>query len=1026
MKRIKDLLAGLSDRHRKDLGKKLMAMAATLAMLGGMAGASTMALADDADAAAAEQAATASASSASNDVSEAAPAAESTPSENVSEGSENPAAEGASAKQSTEQPVEQLVKQSEEQKAGSADEPVIELATPSEAQPATASATPTQKPTGTENPTTVERSVQSDDDDADTVANQNEAKDDETKDNADKTVRLGIASYRGMLKSASSGLSTPEHTKSIEYQGNGAYTLKLDVIGKDASTSTTDTTPIDIALVLDVSGSMNERLPIYSGDLDTSKTYYRCAGNCSDSNPKYEAVTWNASGNSWGYQNGWQWQSITPKSSSNAEYGTQLYDAIKLDALKSAVNSFLDKTDQTNESISEEDKKVQVSLVKFASDKNDSEGNDQTCRTNGSGGYNCTQVVNGLTSDMSSLKTSVKALTASGATQADYAFEKAQEALKKGNRAGVKKYIVFFTDGEPGISGFNDTIANNAISKAKTLKNAGTTVYSIGIFDGANPSASVSSASNANKFMHGISSNYPNATGYRNLGDRASGDYYYSASSATQLAQIFNDIQKTITEKHVYTGVSITDELSEYAKQSGIAYDKSTARTFDGKTFYKVTSGVTLNVTGGKAGETAPVLNTDYALWYSEDGNGIVRAEFNESYELKDGMTYTLSYNVEPTDSAYQTYAKTGYDATGDADTGATSAGKAGFRSNKTAQVCYTTDDRSSCANYRHPVLQIPVANVAVTKEWPDVQPVDGTEVQMHLKGYNDAVDLTVTLNADNQWNDSFVKLAPGEYTLTEDAVDGYTQVGDANVTVTIDKNELWALADKNADLQKPLKTYECTVRNQRNTVTLQDGVKLSKKTQGNDYAESFDFELTDITSDIQKAQNTGAMLKGLEGGKQTTSIGNLQANISKPGAFTVDSAGDPLTFSTPLNDGADTYTFKVVEVQPAARHGWRFDKSEYHVTVTVAKNAAGQYEAKVTQVVQVKDRDGRDIAADKQQPADNLTAAFVNRYISVATLPAAGDLTGRQWLLIGGCFGLIAVVAGIIVSIWSGKKRLY
>lgn len=79
-----------------------------------------------------------------------------------------------------------------------------------------------------------------------------------------------------------------------------------------------------------------------------------------------------------------------------------------------------------------------------------------------------------------------------------------------------------------------------------------------------------------------------------------------------------------------------------------------------------------------------------------------------------------------------------------------------------------------------------------------------------------------------------------------------------------------------------------------------------------------------------------------------------------------------------------------------------------------------------MTQVVQVKDRDGRDIAADKQQPADDLTAAFVNRYISVATLPAAGDLTGRQWLLIGGCFGLIAVVAGIIVSIWSSKKRLY
>lgn len=967
MKRIKDLLAGLSDRHRKDLGKKLMAMAATFAMLGGMAGASTMALADDADAAAAEQVATASASSASNDVSEATPAAESTPSENVSEGSGNPAAESAPTEQSTEQPVEQLVKQSEEQKAGSADEPVVELAAPSEAQPATASATPTQKPTGTENPTTVERSVQSDDDDADTVANQNEAKDDKTKDNADKTVRLGIASYRGMLKSASSGLSTPEHTKSIEYQGNGAYTLKLDVTGKDASTSTTDTTPIDIALVLDVSGSMNDDF----------------GGRGSPS---------------------------------------------KISALKTAVNSFLDETAKTNDTIEDDNNKVKVALVKYTNQIGTATGADG-CRISNSRQSdtgNCTQIVQELTTDAGLLKTSVNGLQAAGATYADAAMEVAQQALA-GGRAGAKKYVIFFTDGEPNHwSGFDGDVANAAIKKSQELKNAGTTVYSIGIFDGANPSANVSSASNANKFMHGISSNYPNATGYRSLGDRASGDYYYSASSATQLAQIFNDIQKTITEKHVYTGVSITDELSEYAKQSGIAYDKSTARTFDGKTFYKVTSGVTLNVTGGKAGETAPVLNTDYALWYSENGNGIVRAEFNESYELKDGMTYTLSYNVEPTDFAYQTYAKTGYDATGDADTGATSAGKAGFRSNKTAQVCYTTDDRSSCANYRHPVLQIPVANVAVTKEWPDVQPVDGTEVQMHLKGYDDAVDLTVTLNADNQWNDSFVKLVPGEYTLTEDAVDGYTQVGDANVTVTIDKNELWALADKTADLQKPLKTYECTVQNQRNTVTLQDGVKLSKKTQGNDYAESFDFELTDITSDTQKAQNTGAMLKGLEGGKQTTSIGNLQANISKPGTFTVDSAGDPLTFSTPLNDGADTYTFKVVEVQPAARHGWRFDKSEYHVTVTVAKNAAGQYEAKVTQVVQVKDRDGRDIAADKQQPADDLTAAFVNRYISVATLPAAGDLTGRQWLLIGGCFGLIAVVAGIIVSIWSGKKRLY
>lgn len=835
MKKIKDLLADLGNRHHKDLGKKLMAVVAALVMLGGMAGASTMALADDA--------------------------------------------------------------------------------------------------TGHGNVTNTGMDG-----------------------NADQT----SASYLSMVKVTSPGLSEPKHTKSIEYQGNGKYTLKLDVTGKDASTSTTTTTPIDIVLALDVSGSMR-----YPFD---------------------------------GYDSGQ-----------------------KLEALKKAVNSFLDETTKTNATIENEADKVAVSLVKYANESVDWIGDDN-CR-----GGNCTQIVRGLTTNTDSLKNNVNRLWASGATYADAAMTVAERALSAGTRANAKKYVIFFTDGEPNhYNGFEGSVANAAIAKSKELKNAGTTVYSIGVFNGANPSEDVAYTSNTNRFMHGISSNYPNATGYRNLGTRASGDYYYAASNSAQLKRIFDDIQKTITEKHVYTGVSITDRLSGYTGQSGIVYDESAARIFDGKTFYKVTGGVTLNATGGAAGETPPVADTDYTLWYSEDGNGVVRAEFAESYELKNDMTYTLSYDVEPTDFAYQTYAKTGYDATGDADTGATSAGKAGFRSNETAQVCYTTDDRSNCVDYQHPVLQVPVANVTVTKEWPDAQPADGTEVRMHLKGYDDAVDHTVTLNADNHWSDSFVKLAPGEYTLSEEAIDGYTKVGDEKVTVTISKDELWALADKDADLQQPLKTYEFTIQNQRNTVALQDGVKISKTTQGNDYAESFDFELTDITSDAQKMQNTGSILKGLDGGKQTTSIGNLNADIAKNGAFTADAKGNPLTFSTPLNDGTDTYTFNVMEVQPAARHGWRFDRSEYHVTVTVAKNASGQYEAKVTQVVQVKDRDGQDIATDKQQPVADLTSAFVNRYISVATLPATGGLTGRQWLFIGGCLGLIAIVAGVIVSIWSNKKRLY
>ena len=114
------------------------------------------------------------------------------------------------------------------------------------------------------------------------------------------------------------------------------------------------------------------------------------------------------------------------------------------------------------------------------------------------------------------------------------------------------------------------------------------------------------------------------------------------------------------------------------------------------------------------------------------------------------------------------------------------------------------------------------------------------------------------------------------------------------------------------------------------------------------------------------------------------------------------------------------------------------------NVSVILGHPYDGSFNAAIAQtVVQTLEEDGHAVAFHdlhaegfnpvippselvSDVPADDLTAAFVNRYISVATLPAAGDLTGRQWLLIGGCFGLIAVVAGIIVSIWSGKKRLY
>ena len=156
----------------------------------------------------------------------------------------------------------------------------------------------------------------------------------------------------------------------------------------------------------------------------------------------------------------------------------------KISALKTAVNSFLDETAKTNDTIEDDNNKVKVALVKYANQIGTATGADG-CRISNSRQSdtgNCTQIVQELTTDAGLLKTSVNGLQAAGATYADAAMEVAQQALA-GGRAGAKKYVIFFTDGEPNHwSGFDGDVANAAIKKSQELKNAGTTVYSIGIF----------------------------------------------------------------------------------------------------------------------------------------------------------------------------------------------------------------------------------------------------------------------------------------------------------------------------------------------------------------------------------------------------------------------------------------------------------------------------------------------------------------------------------------------------------------
>ena len=281
----------------------------------------------------------------------------------------------------------------------------------------------------------------------------------------------------------------------------------------------------------------------------------------------------------------------------------------RIDALKTAANTFIDAIAAQNQSITDASKQHRVAIVKFAGKKKtDKVGND-TYR-DGRYTYNYSQTMKNLTSckgkDADSLKDTVGNINPAGSTQADYGLELAENITINSGRADAKKIVVFFTDGSPtSSSGFQASVADSAIASAKSLKANGADIYTIGIFNGANPSAdpTAEGTSKVNKFMHAVSSNYPGATSSISFwgewvidyGTRAeNSDYYKSATSASELEKIFEEISGSIiqtgypTEVHSGYGehksgyITFTDELGDFMQ-----VDNFTSVVYGGETFEK-------------------------------------------------------------------------------------------------------------------------------------------------------------------------------------------------------------------------------------------------------------------------------------------------------------------------------------------------------------------------------------------------------------------------------------------------------
>lgn len=392
--------------------------------------------------------------------------------------------------------------------------------------------------------------------------------------------------------------------KTVTHVSDDTYKVTLEQYVEGSVTPGT-TTPIDAVLVLDVSGSMDEGfgegdaayVEEYNPEKNSNYTYY-----IKDANGSYTGVSWCSKckeftdGCTWlfGHVAGKKYTPMTSAEDTASGHVQFFSSNTKITALKSAVNSFIDV-------IAEDNPTSKIAIVKFAGDKKDTVGNDTY--KEGRYTYNYTQIVQNLTEantdGAASLKAAVNALTASGATAADYGLEKAIDVFGAAGQVPKdrNRVVIMFTDGEPNHdNGFDGRVAKAAIDKAKTLKNEsyGASVYTIGIFDGASVGESLPANNDngrTNRYMHLVSSNYPEASSMKDTGtgDVTKG-FYKVASDANSLGSVFTQLGEAIGKPSIDLGSTavLTDNIaSNFIAPANVADVKVYTADYDGnsKTF---------------------------------------------------------------------------------------------------------------------------------------------------------------------------------------------------------------------------------------------------------------------------------------------------------------------------------------------------------------------------------------------------------------------------------------------------------
>lgn len=510
-------------------------------------------------------------------------------------------------------------------------------------------------------------------------------------------------------------------SKKVEKAADGNYNLVMEAYVEGTTEITTSTEPLDIVLVLDVSGSMDDPM----GNRDNTK---------------------------------------------------------RIDALKSAVNAFIENVAEKNTSTDGTAVDHKISIVKFAGDKTDKVGDD-TYKKYGYT-YNYSQIVKNLTTvdatGKEDLKTAVNGLRPAGATRADYGMELAQTELNSNlTDQSRDKVVVMFTDGTPtSENSFESSVASGAISASKDLKEKNVKVYTIGIFDDADPNADVTTdASKENKYMHAVSSNYKSASfvfndvytwehplGFWswNFGTRAEGsNYYLSATNSTELNSVFQTISNSITTTQVTANANavLRDTLTEQFVLNGNAEDITvqtaavTGKGTDGKYTWAKSEIVTTGITKGISndGKTVTVTGFDYT---SKDNVITKNGDDYSGHKLIVTIPIKVNQDYNGWEAGTKNY-----------DTNTTENNKAGLTG-------YTKGTDTNASTLLEQSPQVPVTAYTVTYNWGDNAPSNQTpptDDRNYIPGQSYTVDSTFI-------NGTKIENASGSYQFS-----GWTDPNDPN-----------------------------------------------------------------------------------------------------------------------------------------------------------------------------------------------------------------------------------------------------